>query len=272
VGDGSFAPTALTSSASDGYDAPLSLQPDPGESIENRGKSMTSHIIDQIPFQINLKELIKTVRVKETSPMLDDLKKMAEEAQVIAAPKVLYRVALVEKEGDRNVSIDGTGFTSRVLRVNLDKAHRVFPFVATCGLELKEWAVACEDMLARFWADAIMEQALFTALQFFQEHLQQRYQPGALSSMNPGSLEDWPITQQRLLFDLLGEPLAQVGVQLTESMLMIPAKSVSGILFPTDQTFASCQLCPREGCPNRRAEYDADLFQEKYQVQDVNPK
>jgi predicted transcriptional regulator len=50
---------------------------------------------------------------------------------------------------------------------------------------------------------------------------------------------------------------------------MVPSKSVSGILFPTEQTFASCQLCPREGCPSRQAPYDPALYDKKYRVEKV---
>jgi len=47
---------------------------------------------------------------------------------------------------------------------------------------------------------------------------------------------------------------------------MVPVKSVSGILFPTEESFASCQLCPREVCPGRRAPYDPDLYDAKYRL------
>ena len=61
--------------------------------------------------------------------------------------------------------------------------------------------------------------------------------------MNPGSLADWPLREQRPLFGLLGNVRAAIGVTLTPSLLMTPTKSVSGILFPSEETFASCQLC-----------------------------
>jgi len=40
---------------------------------------------------------------------------------------------------------------------------------------------------------------------------------------------------------------------------MVPLKSVSGIYFPTEIKFESCQLCPREVCRGRVAPYDPDL-------------
>ena len=82
--------------------------------------------------------------------------------------------------------------------------------------------------------------------------------------MSPGSLESWPISQQVPLFELLGEAVAASGVQLTDSMLMIPTKSVSGIIFQTDDTFESCMLCQKDNCPNQRAPYNESLNEHKY--------
>ena len=42
-------------------------------------------------------------------------------------------------------------------------------------------------------------------------------------------------------------------------MLMLPRKSVSGIYFPSEVSFFSCQLCPRDRCDGRKAPYDETL-------------
>jgi len=44
----------------------------------------------------------------------------------------------------------------------------------------------------------------------------------------------------------------------------VPVKSVSGIMFPTEMSFESCGLCPREVCPGRRAAYDPGLWEKRY--------
>jgi hypothetical protein len=76
--------------------------------------------------------------------------------------------------------------------------------------------------------------------------------------MNPGSgpADTWPIRQQKELFSLFGDVEAAIGVRLTESFLMIPNKTVSGLVFATESDFATCSLCPRDVCRNRRAPYD----------------
>jgi hypothetical protein len=82
--------------------------------------------------------------------------------------------------------------------------------------------------------------------------------------MNPGSLPDWPLQEQRQLFALLGDTRAAIGVELTDSCLMLPIKSLSGLRFPTGENFENCQLCPRERCPGRRTAYEPGLYERKY--------
>jgi hypothetical protein len=223
-------------------------------------------ILDNISFQIDIGDLMKKLRIREDSRRADDLRRLVETAQAIGKPKTLYKVAFIESKDTNTVVVDGLTFTSRVLRVNLESAQRVFPFVATCGMELEDWSRSMDDLLQRYWAETISEMALRSARQALDAHLAQRYQPGPISTMNPGSLEDWPLGEQRPLFALLGDPHQSIGVRLTDGLLMVPIKSVSGILFPTEESFASCQLCPREMCPSRRAPYDPDLYEIRYRA------
>lgn len=224
---------------------------------------MDAVVLGNIPFRPDLQGLKRNPRVK-SGGYADRLTRLVQEAEAIARPRALYGAAYIESKNESSVVVDGITFDSRMLRVNLENAQRLFPFVATCGTELHEWAAAQDDILQRYFADAIGEMALRQALGFLREHLTKRYRLGRTATMSPGSLADWPIQAQRPLFTLLGNPEAAIGVRLSDSLLMIPSKSVSGIRFPTKQTFASCQLCPREGCPSRRATYQEELYENRY--------
>jgi hypothetical protein len=162
------------------------------------------------------------------------------------------------------VTVDGITFKSRVLRVNLENVYRVFPYVITCGLELEEWSKKIADFLQEFWAEEIKETVLYMARDSFIKQVREYHQLGQVARMNPGSLADWPIEEQRPLFTLLGNAQELIGVHLTSSLMMVPTKSVSGIIFPTEFDFTSCQLCPREVCPGRKAPYDKELYDKKY--------
>jgi hypothetical protein len=223
-------------------------------------------ILDNTPFQIDLDDLMRTLHVKAHGKNARELERLAQAAQAIGKPKAMYKVAYIESKGEDTIATDSVVFTSRVLRVNLEQAHKMFPYVATCGTELEEWALSMQDLLQRFWAEAVNEWALRSTMRFLEKHLVEQFGLGQISRMSPGSLEDWPLREQRALFALLGDPQAAIGVRLMDSLLMVPTKSVSGIWFPTLESFASCQLCPRENCRGRRAPYDKGLYDRKYRA------
>jgi hypothetical protein len=112
--------------------------------------------------------------------------------------------------------------------------------------------------------DQIRGTILSLAMKYLREYVGRNYAVGQLSTMFPGSgsLDVWPIKQQEQLFSVCGgrdriEGL--IGVTLTERLMMVPVKSLSGIFFPTEIRFQACQLCPREECISRQAAYDPDL-------------
>ncbi|MDX2500360.1 MAG: vitamin B12 dependent-methionine synthase activation domain-containing protein, partial [Deltaproteobacteria bacterium] len=118
------------------------------------------------------------------------------------------------------------------------------------------------DLLENFYLDTIGNVALNSARKQLKRHLKSEFALEKISSMAPGSLPDWPIEEQAPLFKLLGDVDAAIGVKLSNSLLMLPAKSISGIYFPTEVSFFSCQLCPRERCESRKAKYDPKLARE----------
>ncbi len=221
---------------------------------------MEATVIKNIPFNVDLKELQEKLRIKEDSSYVSRLEELINEARKVANIKALYKLAYIEEKGEDFVVINGTKFTSKVMRVNLDKVNRVFVFVATCGKELEEWSEKHTDMLEMFWADAIKESALRCAITTLNKNIEEKYQPGNTGEMNPGSLGDWPISEQKGLFKLLGNTEELVGVQLKPSFLMTPVKSVSGIIFASESNYKNCQLCPMDKCPSRKAPYDEELL------------
>jgi hypothetical protein len=227
-------------------------------------ETVATYILDKIPFDPDMPWMIKKLRIKEGSAYHSEFAGLLDQARLIAQPKAFYQASLIDQRGEDWLDIDGVRFNSRVLCVNTEKSHRVFPYLATCGQELQVWADGFDDMLLNYWAEVVKEAALFCAIRALFEDMDTRYTPGHTASMSPGSLPDWPIQQQEPLFHLLNRFPDAVGVHLTESMLMIPTKSVSGIRFSTESDFESCQLCSREGCPGRRAVYDPHLYDSQY--------
>jgi hypothetical protein len=126
----------------------------------------------------------------------------------------------------------------------------------TVGPDLERAAVSSGELLKQYYLEELANIVLEDGLSRLSKSLQDRWRLPGLSNMNPGSLEDWPLTEQPKLFALFEETDRTIGVRLTESHLMIPRKSLSGILFPSEEDFQACRLCPRAKCPSRRAPYD----------------
>ncbi len=227
---------------------------------------MDTMVLNPIPFQLEVNDLLEKLHLKEGSTLLNDLKRLIDEAQKLGRPKAIYKAAFIDSKGDDFVMVEGIEFKSRVLRVNLDQTYRIFPFAVTCGTELEDWSDKISDVLQHYLAESIKESVLRIANDFLKKHLVEYYELGKVSRMSPGSLEDWPIEEQRPLFSLLGKTKDLIGVYLTESLMMVPIKSISGIWFPAETSFVSCQLCPRDLCPGRKAPYHKDLYDRKYRL------
>jgi len=226
--------------------------------------TLSCTVIKNVKFDLDFEDLLNRLRIKKGTDYEKRLKELVQEAEKNANLKVLYKLAYIEDKNDDTVVIDGVKFSSRILRVNLDKVNRVFAYVATCGHELENWSKGFPDMLEIFWLDTIKELALRSARNALTNHLNDRFKLGKMANMNPGSLGDWPISQQKELFQLLDDHKKLIGVELNSSFLMTPIKSVSGIFFPTETNYENCMLCPRGVCTGRKASYDKKLYNEKY--------
>ncbi len=222
----------------------------------------TVETLMDFPFQLDVQALMTRLRIRLGSEDAGEFAAMAEAAQEGARPKAVYRVSFIDDKGDDTVTMEGITFTSRLLRRNLDAVERVFAYVVTCGREIDRVLPAQGDLLKDYWRDAIKEALLTNAYEYLFDELQRRYRLPQTATMNPGSGDAfvWPIEQQRELFALLEDVEGRIGVELTPSYLMVPNKTVSGILYATEQDFRTCQVCHRDPCPNRRAPFDEVLW------------
>jgi len=217
------------------------------------------NVLDNIPVYLDVRELVKWLHLKEENKYLNDVQELVEIANSVIKPKAIYKISYVDNKNDDTLNIDSISFNSRVLRINLDKVERVFPYIVTIGKWLEDKASSFDDLLKQFYLDKIGDKALDSIRKYLEDYLKRNYGLGQMSKMSPGSLEDWPITQQRQFFSIFGNVEELIGVTLTDSLLMIPKKSISGIYFPTEVLFYSCQLCPRKDCKERKAPYDRNL-------------
>lgn len=218
-------------------------------------------ILENIRIRIDVQEVRRRLHLKREEEF-KKVQQLVDTAQSFLQPKAMYNLCYIEKKLEDTVIVDGLRFRSKVLRKNLDTIERIFPYVVTIGQVFDEALAACTDFLDKFFLDTIGNVALHAVRKHLTNHLQSKYALTKMAFMSPGSLADWPVEEQGALFGLLGDVKTAIGVQLTKSFLMLPTKSVSGIYFPTETTFFSCQLCPRKRCESRKAMYDEQKAKE----------
>ena len=217
--------------------------------------------LEYIPLSLDLEEIKRRLHTGKSGDW-SHVQTLVEESQSLISAKAVYKVCYIESKHEDAVTIDGRSLKSRVLRKNLNNVERIFPYVVTIGNRLEEKTRACTDLLKKYYLDTIGNVALNSTQKYLKDQFRSRYALNGMSCMSPGSLKDWAIEEQRSLFSILGDVKSAIGVGLNETLVMIPNKSLSGIYFPTEIPFYSCQLCHREDCPTRKALYDEKLARE----------
>ena len=151
----------------------------------HRGHATNTVFLQDIPFGFDPGRLRGQMCVPGSGRLGDAFDGLCKTAMAVGRPRAIFRTAYIEEKGDCHVVVDGVRLESRVLRVNLERAHRVFPFVVTCGVELDRWAGGFRDILHRYWAEAIKEKAMRTALAVLKEHIARQAHPGKMATMTP---------------------------------------------------------------------------------------
>jgi hypothetical protein len=162
--------------------------------------------------------------------------------------------------GDGSVTAGGVRLAlGDVLSGQLENATAAAVFTATAGPGLEAWSrelIRQGDVMAGYLADAAASEAVEKASERIQALVGEEARKEGLEITNrysPGYC-GWPLTDQHALFSLL--PPGFCGVSLTGSSLMIPLKSVSGIIgLGRSVRFNPypCALCAMEDCFKRRA-------------------
>ena len=184
-----------------------------------------------------------------------EVMRQLESASQRAVPRYCYIVMDGSLEKDV-LRMGGREFhVGSIIMRQLAGATHFAVFVATAGAEFEKWRKR-DDMLESFIADALgsvvaercadeMEKALQASIDKLGWKRTNRFSPGYC---------EWATAEQLLLLPLLGNP-NPCGVWLTESAMMLPVKSVSGIIGLGENVAYreySCQLCQLTHCFRRR--------------------
>ncbi len=206
----------------------------------------------------------KEIRLEQFPELYDEAEMLYESARHSLMPQSIHTQAFIDSyrindTGIPSVEIDGITFTGKILN-RLHKVHRVFPYIATCGIGLEDIDPSTRDFLVPYWIDILKSKALRIAQLQLETYLTENYHLHRINSLNPGSgnVDIWPIEEMPKVFTLLHGGKA-VGVKLTDSCLMIPNKTISGLFFAQDRIYESCTYCTRKNCPDRRTPFEQKL-------------
>ena len=179
----------------------------------------------------------------------------------VARPRYCYFVVKGTLDTVRHVLTVGCTELNvgRIISRQLRGSEAFAFFVATAGAEFEDLQMRLkddDDMVRTFIADSFgsvmaecaadrMEEALQTELDGRRWRHTNRFSPGYCG---------WHVSEQQRLFRLFGTE-SPCGVSLTDSSLMVPIKSVSGVigLGPEVRKLEySCGLCDYKDCYKRR--------------------
>ena len=169
-----------------------------------------------------------------------------------AKPKAVLKWVNIEHGDDGRVLVEGHRFDSRVVNEKLGSMDRAFIYVATAGTELED-VPGLDTVLMK---ESLTMYSLITAMGYVMQFLTESFGYSEPGTLNPGSLPDWPISNNFALFDILGPATDQIGVSIMDSGYMRPWKSSSGIVFTDASGYQNCMLCKQLDCIGRRAEFD----------------
>ncbi len=221
-------------------------------------------VLDSIPFHLDAAELEARIHLPGGDAELRRAwESLLAKVTELGRPKAIYRDCTVDAVTGDSVIVEGVPLKSRVMVRQLGERRRLFAYCATCGVETAVLE-GSPDPLEGFWLEELRLVLLRQAIAHLHREISRRYRIPKLAGMAPGSgdADVWPLSEQTRLFDQLfnGRVTDLIGVVLTDSLLMLPHKSSSGVLFAVEHDFATCQLCHRENCPNRRAPFDSGLW------------
>jgi hypothetical protein len=188
------------------------------------------------------------------------VKEYADNICHLIEPSYSYVIRDVSSVRGARVFIEGSViFRSNVIAELLRRCPRVAVFVLTIGGRLGEVVrqLSGEGFLVQAAVlDAIGSDAAETLAHVVQDIIKGEAAAEGLGisrRFSPGYC-DWRVSQQKMVFRAVGGDCA--GVRLTDGCLMVPQKSISGIIGigPAGKVegYNPCSTCDKRDCAGRR--------------------
>lgn len=218
--------------------------------------------LDFNSLDIPVAEIYSAMGFKTSQPDAETVRTteyLLEEAALFLRPEFKY----IEVEGqltEDTLTLGGVTFDAgRIICRQLRGAQRFIVFVATVGAGYFQWTDAVkrrDGVFQTYVMDCIGSQIVESAADCMEKVLQAELDSEGLHRTNrfsPGYC-GWHVSQQPRLFSLFEEK-TPCGIELTDSCLMLPVKSVSGVIgVGPDVRYLpyTCGICDMKMCYKRR--------------------
>ena len=186
--------------------------------------------------------------------LIDEVLQESERICDIRAEYAIYR-DIDFNYGQKTISIHNIEFNiGKIIWSQIRKSESVALFLCTAGEEighLSRKLLADKDFLKGYIYDIAGSEIVEAAADIMQERLRLEaggYNMNITNRFSPGYC-GWNVSEQHSLFRLIPDNFC--GISLTESALMIPIKSISGVIgIGSEVRFRpySCNLCDQENC------------------------
>jgi hypothetical protein len=186
--------------------------------------------------------------IRKRSPRLvESAGRALEEGNLLLQPRVVARRLLIEDLQHERLKLEGNGrLSGGLLAEHMGGAQEVVIVLCTVGeaLECRAAEVSIEDPVYGLALDGVgsagVEALANAACALFEEEATKEDCQVTIP-LSPGMV-GWPVEQgQPQIFDLLDA--SEVGVRLTESMMMVPRKSLTFVLGIGKELMAGGRTC-----------------------------
>lgn len=220
--------------------------------------------IRQIELEFNdltldRQEIYRTLGYGDNIPepeILGMLDEVLAQTQRICKPRILYRICRGQILTPLHIGIGGVNFRpGKIITDSLAGSESFCLFVATAGREFEEFRHTYKqagDCVREFIADSLGSVVAEACVAQIEKHLDKELHAPHTYPYSPGYC-GWRVSEQQLLFGML--PEHPCGIELTESSLMYPIKSISGIIgigSRIERKPYGCAICRNTNCYKRR--------------------
>jgi hypothetical protein len=216
----------------------------------------------EIPRDIGKDFLEKVMGGAINAPMETLLEEKTSLCVENISPKAIYDRFEIEKVVDNLVYFkSGNIFDGPNISKILTGSKIAILYIYTLGSRVDQITLdksKSGDTLAAIIMDTITTSMLETLGDFVSKMIKregiEQQNWGATCAYSPGQYK-WTIEEQAKIFEMIDGK--RIGVELNDSYLMVPFKSISGVYGfgpedKIDKTRVACDLCPRVNCIGRR--------------------